>query len=157
MPNYRRSLTLLFIFVFVDVLGFSLILPLLPYYAATFGATAEVVGLLLGVNALTQLLGAPVIGRLSDRFGRKPLLRVAVNTALTRSVWPEEVGGTLGLSAALGSVTRVVAPTVGGFLPGRVGTFAPGVLGALLTAWLAYRRLHYPNVQTKKRWPSLSR
>ena len=149
MPNYRRSLTLLFIFVFVDVLGFSLIPPLLPYYAATFGATAEVVGLLLGVNALTQLLGAPTLGR-------KPLLRVAVNTALTRSVWPEEVGRTLGLSSALSSLTRVVAPTVGGFLPGRVGTFAPGVLGALLTAWLAYRRLLYPNVQTK-RWPSPSR
>jgi DHA1 family tetracycline resistance protein-like MFS transporter len=84
------------------------------------------------------------------------VLRVAVNTALTRSVWPEEVGGTLGLSSALSSLTRVVAPTVGGFLPGRVGTFAPGVLGALLTAWLAYRRLHDPNVQTK-RWPSPSR
>jgi len=84
------------------------------------------------------------------------VLRVAVNTALTRSVWPEEVGGTLGLSSALSSLTRVVAPTVGGFLPGRVGTFAPGVLGALLTAWLAHRRLHDPNVQTK-RWPSPSR
>jgi DHA1 family tetracycline resistance protein-like MFS transporter len=383
VPTHRRSLTLLFVFVFVDVLGFSLILPLLPYYAATFGATAEVVGLLLGVNALTQLLGAPILGRLSDRFGRKPLLvlslagtvvgflmlglarslsmlfasrivdgllggnislaqayisdvtegkertkgfgligaafglgfifgpaiggalagagnyalpalvaaglsllnllgvlvwlpeslppaererrarqpraafslrvlwealslpcvgpllqtqlffslaftlfetvfslfarerlgldarttsfvltyvgvlvvlvqgvgirllvrsfsdkqlvfggsvllalsllawafspslvvllvvlaplalasgilRVAVNTALTRSVWPEEVGGVLGLSAALNSLTRVIAPTVGGLLLGRVGAFAPGVLGALLMAWLVY-------------------
>jgi len=66
------------------------------------------------------------------------VLRVAVNTALTRSVWPEEVGGTLGLSAALNSLTRVVAPTVGGFLLGRVGAFAPGLLGAFLMAWLVY-------------------
>ena len=66
------------------------------------------------------------------------VLRVAVNTALTRSVWPEEVGGTLGLSAALNSLTRVVAPPVGGFLLGRVGAFAPGMLGALLMAWLVY-------------------
>lgn len=383
MVNPRRALTLLFLFVFVDVLGFSLILPLLPYYAATFGATAEVVGLLLGANALTQLLGAPILGRLSDRYGRKPLLllslagtvagflmlglarsltmlfasrivdgflggnislaqayisdvsdgkertkafgligaafglgfifgpalggalagggnyalpalvaagvsllnllgvllglpeslpkaererratepraafsvralwealglpcvgpllqtqllfslaftlfetvfalfaqkrlgldaratsfvltyvgvlvvlvqgvgirllvrrftdkqmvfggsillavsllawalspslwvllvvlaplslasgvlRVAVNTALTRSVWPEEVGGTLGLSASLSSLTRVISPTVGGFLLGRVGAAAPGILGAALMAWLAY-------------------
>ena len=382
-PKNRSVLTLLFLFVFVDVLGFSLILPLLPYYAETFGATAEVVGLLLGANALTQLLGAPILGRLSDRFGRKPLLllslagtvvgflmlglarslamifasrivdgfvggnislaqayisdvtegkerskgfgligaafglgfiigpalggalsgggnyalpalvaavlallnllgvllwlpeslprhererraqdpraaftaralvealtlpcvgpllqtqllyslaftifetgfalfaqkrlaldarttsfvltyvgvlvvlvqgvgirllvrrftdkqlvfggsillalsllawaftpslgvllvvlaplslasgvlRVSINTALTRSVWPEEVGGTLGLSAALGSLARVISPTVGGFLLGRVGAFAPGVLGALLMAWLIY-------------------
>jgi len=383
MNNKRRALGLLFAFVFVDVLGFSLILPLLPYYAATFGATATVVGLLLGANALTQLLGAPVLGRLSDRYGRKPLLllslagtvagflmlglarslamlfasrivdgflggnislaqayisdvtegkertrgfgligaafglgfifgpaiggalagggnyalpalvaaglsllnllgvlvwlpeslpkeererrarepraafslrllwdalslpcvgpllqtqlffslaftlfetifslfaqqrlgldarttsfvltyvgllvvlvqgvgirllvrrftdkqlvfggsillalsllawalspslgvllvvlaplalasgvlRVAINTALTRSVWPEEVGGTLGLSASLSSLTRVLAPTVGGFLLGQVGAFGPGVLGAILMAWLGY-------------------
>lgn len=74
MTNRRRALGLLFAFVFMDVLGFSLILPLLPCYAEAFGATAEVVGLLLGVNALTQLLGAPSLGRLSDRFGRRPLL-----------------------------------------------------------------------------------
>jgi len=47
----------------------------------------------------------------------------------------------------MSSLTRVVAPTVGGFLPGRVGAPAPGVLGALLTVWLVYRRLHDPNVQ----------
>ncbi|MGQ9493505.1 MAG: hypothetical protein ACUVR2_07050, partial [Anaerolineae bacterium] len=66
------------------------------------------------------------------------VLRVAVNTALTKSVWPEEVGGTLGLSASLGGLARVVSPTVGGFLLGQVGVFAPGVLGALLMAWLVY-------------------
>lgn len=77
-PNNRSVLTLLFLFVFVDVLGLSLILPLLPYYAATFGATAEVVGLLLGANALTQILGTPILGRLSDCFGRKPLLLVSL-------------------------------------------------------------------------------
>ncbi|MBU0495098.1 MAG: MFS transporter [Chloroflexi bacterium] len=74
----KRSLILLFVYVFVDVLGFSLILPLLPYYANTFGASDTVVGLLLGANALTQLIGAPVIGRLSDRYGRRPLLLVSL-------------------------------------------------------------------------------
>jgi DHA1 family tetracycline resistance protein-like MFS transporter len=64
----------LFLFVFIDVLGFSLILPLLPYYADTFNATEGVVGLLLAANALTQLIGAPMLGRLSDRYGRRPLL-----------------------------------------------------------------------------------
>lgn len=48
------------------------------------------------------------------------------------------MGGTLGLSAALGSLTRVVAPTVGGFLLGRMGAPAPGVLGAVLMGWLVY-------------------
>jgi len=78
MENKRRAFTLLFLFVFMDVLGFSLILPLLPYYAEAFGATAEVVGLLLGANALTQLVGAPILGRLSDRYGRRPLLLTSI-------------------------------------------------------------------------------
>jgi DHA1 family tetracycline resistance protein-like MFS transporter len=74
----KRSLILILIFVFVDVLGFSLILPLLPYYAEAFGAAPTTVGLLLGANALAQLVGAPIIGRLSDRYGRRPLLILSI-------------------------------------------------------------------------------
>ncbi len=74
----RKQLLQILIFVFVDVLGFSLILPLLPYYADTFGASATVIGFLLASNAVTQLLGAPVLGRLSDRYGRRPLLIVSL-------------------------------------------------------------------------------
>ncbi len=70
----KRRLLLIFGFVFIDLLGYSLILPLLPYYAVTFGASLTVVGLLGTSNALAQLLAAPVIGRLSDRYGRRPLL-----------------------------------------------------------------------------------
>ena len=74
----KRSLILLLLFVFIDVLGFSLILPLLPFYAETFDATPTAVGLLLGANALTQLIGAPILGRLSDRYGRRPLLILSI-------------------------------------------------------------------------------
>ncbi len=66
------------------------------------------------------------------------VLRVAINSALTRPVWPEEVGGTLGLSTALGGLARGISLTVGGLLLGRVGPWAPGALGALLIAWLVY-------------------
>lgn len=75
----RRSLILILVFVFIDVLGFSLILPLLPYYAADFDASSIMVGLLLSANALTQMIGAPVLGRLSDRYGRKPLLLLSIS------------------------------------------------------------------------------
>jgi DHA1 family tetracycline resistance protein-like MFS transporter len=68
----------IFIVVFVDMLGFGLILPLLPYYAETFGATPLVIGFLVASYAAASLVGAPVLGRLSDRFGRRPILLVSV-------------------------------------------------------------------------------
>jgi DHA1 family tetracycline resistance protein-like MFS transporter len=74
----KKPLILIFLFVFIDVIGFSLILPLLPYYAETFNATTSSVGLLLAANALAQFIGAPMIGRLSDRYGRRPLLIISI-------------------------------------------------------------------------------
>ena len=62
----KRRLFTIFIVVFVDLLGFSLILPLLPYYAETFGANPTVTGFLVASYALAQLIGAPLLGRLSD-------------------------------------------------------------------------------------------
>jgi DHA1 family tetracycline resistance protein-like MFS transporter len=76
-----RLLTI-FIIVFVDLLGFSLILPLLPYYAETYGATPVVVGLLVASYAAAQLVGAPLLGRLSDRHGRRPVLLLSVTGTL---------------------------------------------------------------------------
>jgi DHA1 family tetracycline resistance protein-like MFS transporter len=73
-----RLLTIFFI-VFVDMLGFGLILPLLPYYAESYGATAAVVGILVASYAAAQLIGAPLLGRLSDRFGRRPVLLFSVS------------------------------------------------------------------------------
>jgi len=70
----QRQLIIVFAFVFLELLGYSLILPLLPYYAEAYGATLPVVGLLGTVNALSQLIAAPMVGRLSDRLGRRPML-----------------------------------------------------------------------------------
>ncbi len=76
MKNSR--LLTIFLIVFIDLLGFSLILPLLPYYAEAYGATAAVVGLLVASYAAAQLAGAPLLGRLSDRIGRRPVLLISV-------------------------------------------------------------------------------
>ena len=51
-------------------------------------------------------------------------------------MYPEEVGGTLGLAASIESLSRVVAPSVGGVLLQSVGTWAPGIFGALVMAWV---------------------
>jgi len=68
----------IFLVVFVDMLGFGLILPLLPYYAEAFGASPLVIGLLVASFAAASLIGAPLMGRLSDRFGRRPILLISI-------------------------------------------------------------------------------
>ena len=74
----KKRLALLIGFVFIDVLGYSLFFPLLPYYAEIFGAGPALVGLMIASNAAAQFIAAPVVGRLSDRFGRRPMLIVSI-------------------------------------------------------------------------------
>ncbi len=73
----RYSLFAIFLIVVVDVLGLAIVLPLLPFYAERYGATPQVVGYLVTTYALCQLLAGPVLGRLSDSTGRRPMLIVS--------------------------------------------------------------------------------
>jgi MFS family permease len=63
--------------VVVDILGMTLILPLLPFYAEEFGASPRQIGLLIATYAACQLVSGPLLGQLADRLGRKPLLLVS--------------------------------------------------------------------------------
>ncbi|MBI2833777.1 MAG: MFS transporter [Acidobacteria bacterium] len=67
-------LTIIFLTVFVNLIGFGIIIPLLPFYAQTFGASPLVIGLLFAAFSLSQLVAAPALGDLSDRWGRRPVL-----------------------------------------------------------------------------------
>lgn len=69
-----KRLWVLMVTAFVDMVGFALVLPLLPLYAKDFGAEASTIGLILAAFALAQLLTAPLWGRLSDRVGRRPVI-----------------------------------------------------------------------------------
>ncbi len=73
----RSPLLPIFLIVLVDILGLTIIIPLLPFYAESLGASATVVGLLISSYALCQLVAGPVLGRISDHMGRKPLLIVS--------------------------------------------------------------------------------
>jgi multidrug resistance protein len=67
-------LVIIFVTVFIDLLGFGIIIPLLPFYAQSFGASALTIGLLGTVFSLMQFLVAPFVGRWSDRIGRRPII-----------------------------------------------------------------------------------
>jgi MFS family permease len=73
----RSPLLPIFLIVVVDVLGLTIILPLLPFYAERLGASPTVVGLLVSSYAACQLIAGPLLGQISDRMGRRPLLLVS--------------------------------------------------------------------------------
>jgi DHA1 family tetracycline resistance protein-like MFS transporter len=82
------------------------------------------------------------------------MLRVSTNSALTKSVDPSEVGGILGLSASMNSLTRVVAPLIGSFLLAEISPSGPGVVGALLMIGVVLitwtRILHVPDLDCEQ-------
>src|SRR5437016_13244646 len=69
-----RPLLIIFLTIFVNLVGFGIIIPLLPFYAQTFGASPLVIGLLFAIFSLCQLIAAPALGDLSDRYSRRPVL-----------------------------------------------------------------------------------
>ncbi len=90
----KEQLTILIIMI-TEVLGFSLILPFLPFFALDFGASVFQVGLIAGSFSFFQFFSAPIMGRLSDHFGRKPLLILSqvstfigfITLGLANSLW----------------------------------------------------------------------
>ena len=89
-----RRLLIIFGIVLVDMISFSLVLPLLPYFAKQFGASPALTGLIFSSYPLMQVLAAPVLGRLSDIWGRKPVLLLSI-------------GGTVGALLLLGFSTTI--------------------------------------------------
>jgi MFS family permease len=71
---FGTPLGIVFSTVLIDLIGFGIVIPLVPLYAEEFGASVVEIGLLTGVYALMQLIFAPIWGRVSDRFGRRPVI-----------------------------------------------------------------------------------
>ncbi|MEB3329444.1 MAG: MFS transporter, partial [Candidatus Sericytochromatia bacterium] len=135
----RSPLAILFLTVFLDLLGFGLILPQLPYYAVRFGAGALAVGGLMAVYSLAQMVASPLWGGVSDRVGRRPVLNVsligsAVSTAFLGVVvdpgWWARLGGWLP-DTLVGASTALLALFAARLLAG-VATATIGVAQAYI-------------------------
>jgi DHA1 family tetracycline resistance protein-like MFS transporter len=107
----------IFMVAFVDSLGFGLIMPLLPYYAETFGASPFLIGLIIASFAAASLIGAPLMGRLSDRYGRRPVLLLSIAGTFIGYLF-------LGFAQPMGSFLAAL------FIPRAVDAFIIGVLCA---------------------------
>lgn len=106
------ALGLVLVTVFVDLVGFGIILPLLPFYATSMGASPLDVGLIMGSYSLMQLLFSPVWGSLSDRYGRRPLLIFGLfGSAISYVIF--------GLASTIGAllVSRLIAGAMGANVP----------------------------------------
>ena len=125
----------IFIVVFVDLLGFSLILPLLPYYAEKFGANPTIIGLLTASYAAASLLGTPLMGRLSDRFGRRPILLLSVAGTFVGFLF-------LGFAEPIGrGLANLIAPaSANAFILGTLffSRILDGITGGNITVAQAY-------------------
>src|SRR4030095_1131854 len=76
----RSPLIVIFTTVFIDLVGFGIVIPVLPFYAegTVFNATPRTVGFLFASYSIMQLIAAPILGRLSDKHGRRPVLLVSI-------------------------------------------------------------------------------
>jgi DHA1 family tetracycline resistance protein-like MFS transporter len=79
-PSSMATRVQVFVFftVFLDLVGFGIVIPLLPFYVKSMGGTAETVGFLLACFSFTQLLATPFLGGWSDRFGRRPIILLSL-------------------------------------------------------------------------------
>lgn len=149
----RSPLFPIFLIVLVDVLGLTIVIPLLAIYAEHFGASATVASLLMPTFAVCQLIGGPILGRLSDRHGRRPLLLLSqigtligfVMMAEASALWMVFVGRALD-GATAGNLTIAQAYIADHTPPerrarafGLIGiAFGAGFLiGPAVTAWLS--------------------
>ncbi|WP_313692934.1 MFS transporter [Halorarum halobium] len=115
----RRAVAVVVGVVFLDLLGFGVVIPVLPFYVRSFGVSDVFIGLLAASYSLAQFLAAPTLGRISDQYGRRPVIMASVATAAV--AWTvfglaAEVGTLAGTAAAVATlfVSRTLAGAAGG-------------------------------------------
>lgn len=117
--NPRRALAVVVGVVFIDLLGFGVVIPILPYYVRSFGVSDVYIGLLAASYSLLQFAAAPYLGRLSDERGRRPVMMLSlVGSVVAWTVFgmAQQVGEAAGVVAGVAVLfcSRMVAGAMGG-------------------------------------------
>src|SRR6478609_11661754 len=73
----KPSVLVIFLTVFIDLIGFGIVVPLIPLYSRTFGASGALIGVIIASFSFMQFIFAPIWGRWSDRYGRRPILLIS--------------------------------------------------------------------------------
>ena len=81
MKNSNQILLIAFVTIFLDLLGFGIIIPVGAYYAESFGASPSVITLLGETYSLMQFFFAPILGKISDKIGRRPIMLLSIAIA----------------------------------------------------------------------------
>jgi MFS transporter, DHA1 family, tetracycline resistance protein len=109
MARQRSPLFVLYLTVFIDLMGFGIVIPILPLYAQDFQASPLAIGWLTGIYSGMQIIFTPILGRLSDRYGRRPVLLISiVGTAVGFALMG------VAQSLTLLFVARIIAGITGG-------------------------------------------
>ena len=111
----KSALLVIFLTVFIDLIGFGIVLPLLPLYSDHFGASGFVIGVISASFSVMQFIFSPIWGRLSDRMGRRPIILISLaGEAVSYAIFAlaSQMGGEIGLYLLLGS--RAFAGICGG-------------------------------------------
>ncbi|WP_435196540.1 MFS transporter [Natronomonas sp. EA1] len=132
----RRAIAVVFAVVFIDLLGFSIVIPILPFYTRFFGGNELVIGALAATYSLMQFLFAPLLGSLSDRYGRRPVLMLSVSGSVVAwTLFGLANGLTLlfvarGLAGAMGGNIATAQAYIADITPPEERARALGLLGA---------------------------
>ncbi len=151
-----RPLLIIFLTILVNLIGFGIIIPLLPFYAQTFGASPLTIGLLFGSFSLAQLFASPVLGHWSDKWGRRPVLIFSLVGTVISFVMLAVAHSLTMLFAA-----RIVGPALGGLFA-RISYTAPIWAAAAITVvatllawfWLP-ETVHRVNAVSGSPWRAL--
>ncbi|MFV2072367.1 MAG: MFS transporter [Thermoanaerobaculales bacterium] len=123
MKEHRSTIGIVFLIVFIDLVGFGIVIPILPLYAEEFGPSPVVFGLLMASFSIMQFVAAPILGQ--------GIAYPSLSALTSKLAGPDEVGGVMGVYQSMSSLGRIVGPFWAEIAYGRIGFAWPFRTGSV--------------------------